>query len=174
MLQVATTTIELGRGLSAVIDAEDFERPIACHLTRGRIVTLVIAQQSWHACGDKWTYAFTNVRGSTSKVSMHRLIAGALPGQHADHINGDTLDNRRANLRVCSNRENLGNQQKRAGASRFKGVSPRPDGTFRAQICCDGRKMNLGNWPTEEDAARAYDVAARQHFGEFARLNFQD
>lgn len=112
---------------------------------------------------------------------MHRLILGLAPGQVGDHRNGNGLDNRRENLRMATYSQN--NQNARPSskkASPFKGVSIRCNrfgGRYKArpwaaEIHVDGRKIGLGSFPDEVSAAKAYDVAAREHFGEFAKLNF--
>lgn len=106
-------------------------------------------------------------------VIAHRFLTGALPGEKVDHINGNTLDNRRANLRRCTNAQNIRNSRKyRSGSvSQYKGVTT-SRGQWRAQICCDYKKYNLGTFATEEEAAMAYDREAVKRFGGFARLNF--
>jgi len=91
--------IELTRGLVTIVDAEDFAW---------------LSQWRWHAQGrDRWIYAvrsFIDLSGKPGLVLMHREIAGTGRGQSTDHINGDTLDNRRANLRTCSHSENMCNR----------------------------------------------------------------
>jgi hypothetical protein len=122
----------------------------------------------------RWVYAYHMIRGFGKEVALHRLLLGAAPGEICDHINGDTLDNRLRNLRICTNAENLRNTQRRAPhGSKFKGVT-RIKGTdkWRAQIMKDGKKFNLGCFLSEEFAAKVYDAAARELFGEFARCNF--
>lgn len=122
----------------------------------------------------KWIYAFHRIPGHGHKVQLHRILAGAFPGEVVDHINGDTLDNRLVNLRVCTNAENIRNSRKRASSgSSYKGVS-RIKGTerWRAQIMVNGRKMNLGSFRDEQAAARRYDEKARELHGDFARCNF--
>jgi hypothetical protein len=101
---------------------------------------------------------------------MHRLIMAAPDGIGVDHINGDGLDNRRANLRLASQRDNSANMAVRASsATGFKGVSwKRRNRKWQAQI---GRTY-LGIFASAEEAARAYDHAAREAWGEFAHLNF--
>jgi hypothetical protein len=112
--------------------------------------------------------------GRAATLSMHRLIIGAVDGQYVDHINGNPLDNRRSNLRACTNAENSWNAKKqKRSKSPLKGITlNKSTGKFRAQIMINYKKINLGDYPTPEEAARVYDVAARQHFGAFARPNF--
>lgn len=101
------------------------------------------------------------------RIFLHRLLTGAADGQPVDHISGDGLDNRRANLRICSVAENVRNQHVKPG--RFKGVSV-THGRFQARAA--GRF--IGTYQSAIEAALAYDQAAKQMFGEFARLNFLD
>lgn len=105
---------------------------------------------------------------------MHRIIMGASKDYHVDHINNNILDNRRANLRLCSNSQNHMNIPKRSTStsSRFKGVAwDGRTGKWAASIKKDYKKIWLGRHATEEGAARAYNEAAKKHFGEFASLN---
>jgi hypothetical protein len=135
----------------------------------------VIRSRRWrvaHREGRSYVVAGGGKRGAV--VSLHRAILNPPPGVPVDHINGDGLDNRRSNLRACSTAENVRNSRKYAAhraTSKFKGVCL-DRGKYRAQIALPGRKLNLGRFASEEEAARAYDAAALQHFGEFARLNF--
>jgi len=107
-------------------------------------------------------------------IRMHRLIMGARPGEIVDHVNGDGLDNRRANLRVCDNAENHwnGNTRRPNNTSGYKGVTLcRATGRWRALIWRRGRRVHLGYFDTPEVAAAAYDKAALRLFGAFARTN---
>ena len=95
-------------------------------------------------------------------------------GRHpvVDHVNHDTLDNRKSNLRVCSNRENMMNQVQNGGSSKYKGVSfSKKQRKYAAYISIDRRRRHLGTFETEEEAAIAYNTAAIEHYGEFAYLN---
>ena len=122
-------------------------------------------------------YAYTTV--TNGAVYMHRMLAETRPGDETDHENGDGLDNRRANLRTATRSQNKGNMGKprrpdgSAHSSAYKGVSwDRSRGRWQAKIQANRRHKNLGRYDDEAEAARAYDVAALAHFGEFARLNF--
>ena len=115
--------------------------------------------------------------GGGSRVHLHRFVMGVEdPDVKVDHRSGDTLDNRRRNLRVATVAKNCQNSiKKRRGrsSSKYKGVhfhkGPRP---WQAQIHVPGQPRHLGNFAKEEDAAIAYDAAARKWFGEFACVNF--
>jgi hypothetical protein len=128
--------------------------------------------------GSKWTiarrarslYAMRQYRpGQTSY--MHTLITGY---DRTDHISGNGLDNRRANLRSATHRENSQNMAAHTDAlSRFKGVSwHKCRASWRATIYRAGRHAHLGYFPDEPSAARAYDAAAREIHGEFLAVNF--
>jgi AP2 domain len=108
-----------------------------------------------------------------AEVMMHSLITG---WPLTDHRNHNGLDNRRANLRDATVRQNTHNTRPRLGStSQYKGVSRASDcNRWLAQIYIGGRKTYLGIFVIEEDAARAYDAAARGEFGEFAYLNFPE
>lgn len=111
-------------------------------------------------------------------TALHRLIMGAIAGVLVDHINGDTLDNRRANLRLCNKSQNAANGFAPVrSASGYKGVNAikrrgkiRP-GAFRAFIETGMKYLHLGIFRTPEEAAIAYDIAAIYYHGDFARIN---
>jgi len=104
--------------------------------------------------------------------ALHRVVAGTPVGMITDHINHNTLDNRRKNLRVCSHRENMFNQKSKVGTSKYKGVGMYRTGKWRSYICQNRKYYHLGYFENEIDAAKAYDIAARNMFGEFAGVNF--
>lgn len=158
-----TTKIPLTRGLFTVVDDADVP---------------LISQYKWYAdvVGEKF-YARTRQRSNRSKISLHRLLLGFPVGLVVDHVNRDTLDNRRDNLRACSHRLNLTNSYYRKSdkASRFKGVSRDKRsslGLWIAHIMVHRRGIHLGQFMLEEEAAHAYDEAAKKYFGEVAYLNF--
>lgn len=108
---------------------------------------------------------------------LHRELMGLgefVEGVIIDHINGNRLDNRRSNLRVTDrtgNRRNTSVQNNNKAG--YKGVGPKKHGQpWRARITVDGKSLYLGAFDTPEEAARAYDAAALEHFGEYAWLNF--
>lgn len=103
-------------------------------------------------------------------VRLHRML---LPhATFVDHIDGDKLNNRRANLRACTPKQSARNTCAR-GRSGYKGVSHfAPTNKWRARIRVDGETHYLGHYASAEDAAHAYDAAARRLHGEYARLNF--
>lgn len=101
---------------------------------------------------------------------MHRQIASARRDELVDHINGNTLDNRRANLRIATNQQNSCNHKAR-GDVPFSGVTRRGS-VFAAAIWPSGSHINLGtNHATAEQAAALYNAAATLLYGRFARLN---
>jgi hypothetical protein len=115
----------------------------------------------------------TNSDGKKVIVFLHRLVCGAKDDQLVDHINGNSLDNRKANLRIADSRQNARNQGKRSqsSASRFKGVSAEGNG-WRARIRTDFGPLYLGKFDDEVAAAFAYDCASLEHHGEYGRRNF--
>jgi hypothetical protein len=138
----------------ALVDAEDYER---------------VSQFKWGAIQKKhlW-YAHCG----WANIYMHQLVFG--PHTHEiDHKNGNGLDNRKANLREATRSQQTANARKtsKPTSSVYKGVV-RCRGAWRAQIQPDGKCIYLGSFQSEEEAARAYDDAAREVFGEFANTNF--
>jgi hypothetical protein len=120
------------------------------------------AKRRWRVHSDGY------VRDANS-IALHREITSAPAGMVVDHINGDPLDNRRENLRVCEHRQNLWNgKPHRDGSSQYRGVSwSRHRKKWRAQI----QGKTLGHFDTETEAALAYNAAAADRFGQFARPN---
>lgn len=151
-------TIELTRGKVAIVDNEDFDE---------------LRRHKWSALktGRTW-YA---VRQSPAGfLYMHGVVAGTPSGSKTDHVDGDGLNNQRANLRVCTSAQNSCNQtRKRADcSSRYRGVTRRPDGKWMAQIKGDGVYAYLGLFESEHDAAGAYDVAGMARDPNYFTPNF--
>ncbi len=126
------------------------------------------------ACKTGTRYARRYENGQT--IYMHREIMNAPAGMEIDHINGNGLDNRSENLRVCTKAQNQQNSKKRKGKSSvFKGVSWEMDRRkWRATIVVNKQRICIGRFISEIEAAKAYDVEALCYFGEFARINFKE
>lgn len=132
----------------------------------------VIAHR-WNMCGD---YVITQVYRNNKQhtIYLHRYILGIVGNElQVDHINGDTLDCRRRNLRPCTQRENAKNKKKsKNNKTGVAGVILRKDckhNPYMAKICVDGKQMCLGHFPTLEAAAEARRKAEQMYFGEFRR-----
>lgn len=145
--------ISLGNGRVAVVDLADLP---------------LVEARKWRAQPGKGTTLYAASAGTL----MHRVILGLPKGMFVDHIDGDGLNNRRSNLRLCNNAQNTQNQRKRSGlSSRFKGVHRTKEGHWGAAIEKNGRSVYLGVYAQEELAAKQYDRAARLMFGQFAKTN---
>lgn len=165
---MTTAEIPLTRGLVAIVDADDLERLMPWRWSASPCAR---PAGNFYACRGP-----RGVEDGPGTVYMHRVVIGAKKGQVVDHINGNRLDNRRANLRFCSQSENSANSNKKCGVSGYRGVteSGKVNGKqWRARIRVDGRTRSLGYFSHAVDAARSYDNAAVNFFGEFAKLNFR-
>lgn len=148
--------LPLTKGFHTLIDAEDFDR-----------IGMRMWSTSMSADGSPYAVQHPNIR-------LHRLITSA-EKLDVDHINRDTLNNRKHNLRLCTDRENQGNRIKGGlgETSQYKGVFY-SKGHNRWMAACkriDGKRITK-SCRTEDEAAKAYDLMAVEFFGEFARLNF--
>lgn len=137
--------------------------------------TLWLTQWKWYSSVKG--YPRRNVCGTadTASTLMHRVILEfhgvPLGGKDVDHINGNPLDCRKANLRVCEHRDNCASRKlSRNNTSGYKGVSSCKE-KWKAYIKVDYRQICLGTFTSKEEAALAYNKAAIEHFGEYARLN---
>lgn len=132
-------------------------------------------QWKWLNNGHGYAIRIPYIKGKKKVIVwMHREIMRPEKSRLVDHKNGDRLDNRRENLRICSRAENAMNSRKKmvGAASKFKGVHfDASRKSFSARITKDNKPINLGYFIKEEDAARAYNKAAVKHFGDFASLN---
>mgnify|MGYP005811340867 CR=1 FL=1 len=161
-----------------LIDAEDWGR---------------ISQYTWRVCKKNKFYIRTNVphpegdrRAGLSRyghprgfreytIEIQRMIMNTPKGMSTDHINGDTLDNRKSNLRICTSAENNRNRGKSSNnKSGYVGVSQAPSGKFIATISHRRKKYHIGTFDTKKKAAMARDKKAKELFGEFAYLNFPE
>lgn len=128
----------------------------------------------WHL-SNGYVTRMTYNRGKRKQIWMHREVNSTPEGYITDHINGDKLDNRRCNLRTATKSQNAANFGKRRDnkSGGYRGVQKNTNcKTFMARIRKNGIVRYLGSFKTQEDAARAYDKAAKELFGEFANLNF--
>ena len=154
--------IKLTQGKYALVDNEDFGR---------------LSQYSWHYVSIG--YAVRGIGGSPEKARsyyMHWDVIGKPKnGLVTDHINGKKLDNRKENLRHVTIGQNVRKQKmNKNNTSGYRGVCrhKNPPGYWKASISINGKVTSVGFFKRKEDAARAYDKAAKKHYGEFARLNF--
>lgn len=151
--------IVLTKGKVAIVDDSDYEW---------------LNQWKWYAqaCGNRYYAARRNGRKNGHKLLlMHRVVLDAPPSKDVDHVNGNTLDCRRSNLRLCTESQNLHNRGKVSSrnTSGYKGVYPdRPTGKWRTRIMVNRKIIELGLFETPEAAAEAYKKAAIKHVGEFS------
>ena len=156
-------------GFKVIIDGDNYE---------------FVASHKWSV--NKWalehsgnTYFSTYIKELSGRnhtsTFLHRYIMGCSTGDgnHVDHINRNTLDNRRSNLRICNQSENNKNVGKRKNnKSGYKGVYWHKNrAKWRAQIKCDSSLFHIGYFLTKEEAAIAYNNKAIELHGEFALLN---
>lgn len=133
-----------------------------------------VDKQFSYLCRYKWNksdtgYARALIDGKWHK--LHRLVMGAPKGLQVDHINGDRLDNRKNNLRICDNGQNARNRDKQKNnTTGYKGVYKRGL-RYCAKLVVDGKQHHLGTYDTPKEAATAYNNGALKLFGEFAKLN---
>ena len=163
--------IQLTQGKTAIFDDEDKD---------------LIVNNKWYTKNNSgFFYAVRTDRSVKPRrtVFMHRLVLGVTdPKVFVDHINHNTLDNRKCNLRACSHAENMQNgiKTKKNKTSQYKGVSfrvQRRNGVvvhtgWLSQIGYQGKTVYAKLFKCEKEAALAYDKIAPKYFGEFASLNF--
>lgn len=159
---ITTREIPLTRGMVAIVDSEDYEW---------------LSQFKWTFATNGYAFRRRNMGQDGYNVGdnvlMHREIMQAPRYMQVDHINGNRLNNSRQNLRLCTHHQNNTNRAPTGcGTSKYKGVSfDTQTQKWRATITANRNMINLGRFPNEIDAAQAYNLAAVQYHGEFARLN---
>lgn len=143
-------TGKYGIGKFALVDDDDFE---------------LASKFKWYLSGEYPVRSFGQ-RPNRTKISLHRFLMNTPLGMMTDHINGNGLDNRRSNLRICTVAQNTMNSKKgMRNSSKYKGVTKNKP--WRAYI---GTKT-IGHFSSENEAAEAYNNAAKKLYGKFARLN---
>jgi hypothetical protein len=158
--------IKLTRGKYAMVDVEDFER---------------LNQYKWHC--SHYGYAKRAAPNRTGKgrkqviVYMHKLLCPVPEGKIADHINRNSLDNRKANLRPATQKQNVWNRKfiRKGGKTRYNGIRwDKNREKWQVRLTINGRRESFGYYADEIEAAKAYDMAAKRYRGEYAVLNFPE
>lgn len=147
-----TATVTTAKGVVILIDAEDAEKS---------------SRYSW--CISKTGYAVAN--NGSKVIKMHRYLLDVLddPSVVVDHINGNTLDNRRSNLRICTAHENSFNlKKKKNNTSGHTGIRKLPTGKFNVRITMNRQDIHIGNYDTLEEAIEAREAAEIEYHGQFA------
>jgi hypothetical protein len=155
--------IDLGKGHAAVIDDEDAD---------------LVTGFKWYPMktkeGKVYAAGWKHLPPGRFFVHLHRLIANAQPGEIIDHVDRDTLNCRKSNLRRVTRQQNTQNKgpNRKPGTSKYKGVFLcRRTGRFRARVSLNRKRIYLGYFVSEQEAARAYNTKAAELFGEFSYLN---
>lgn len=152
-------TMQLNHEQVALLDDGDYDR---------------VVSRGWYAAWDKHAKSYVAYSTDRPRVALHRFILSVRDSTPVDHANGNRLDNRRQNLRLCTKSQNAMNQRKqqRPTTSRYKGVNfDTRSGKWRVTVGFNGRRVHLGYYDDEAEAALAYNVAAIKLFGKFARPN---
>lgn len=136
-----------------------------------------LSQFRWYASKGSCTYYALSTFGkrpNRQNILMHRFILNVPKGKQTDHRNHNGLDNRECNIRICTHAQNVRNQRKTRGTSKYKGVYWRKDDKrWQAGLNYKSKTVYLGCFKDEIKAAYAYDKKAKELFGEFAHLNFK-
>ena len=168
---------------------EYFEDVVHVHTTKGFFIidledVPLLENRSWYMSGNKCKYPAAGLckvvpgHGKYGRkysiLYLHRHLMSTPKNLECDHINGNTFDCRKVNLRNCTKKENCLNKKKttKEATSIYKGVIKYRDGRWDANISTNGKARFLGRFESEKAAARAYDIASIKYHGEFGSLNF--
>jgi len=159
--------IPLSQGKFAIVDPDEYYRLSEYKWSASRVYNKFYAVRTGPA-----------EKGRRKKtIRMHREIVDIPDGLECDHINGNSLDNRKANLRPATRQQNCWNNRKRRprSLSKYKGVSYSSRGRpWKAMLTVNGKFIYLGSFDTQTQAAKEYDKAAKKYFGQYAKLNFKE
>lgn len=149
--------VPLTKGQQAIVDKDDYEQ---------------IMLFNWQAQPTRTKNGFYAVRnngedkkGTRLKAKMHRQIMNCPNEYEVDHINGNTLDNRKCNLRICTHAENIRNQKSRGGKSKYRGVTKHINNYWRARITINYKRICLGLYKKQKEAYQAVLNAQRKYYG---------
>jgi len=159
--------LEINKGLKVILDDEDFDRVAALKWFYGK--NNYIGRNNSKTIDGKKRYTKTRLHWFVLRFEGKK-------GYVVDHINGNTFDNRKENLRICTVAENSRNQKlNKRNKTGYKGVCAvkRVNG-YKAEIKLNYKVRHLGYFKCPKEAAKAYNKAAIELFGEFARLNIVD
>jgi len=163
-VQSSMKTIPLTKGYSAIVDDEDFEK-----------VSIVRWQSSIGQSGNNYPLHNFGKHKKPKFISLHRFLMNAKKGQIIDHINHNTLDNRKCNLRICTrsnNAMNMRKPKKSNSLSKYKGLSWNVKlNKWTVRVMKDYKNYYFGLFISEKDAAIEYNKRAIELFGKFAKLN---
>lgn len=149
---------------------------VAIPLTKGKVAIVdeadaeMVSRYRWCYLNVGYAARHERIDGKDRMILMHRFLLGASSEQLVDHINGDGLDNRRVNIRLCTKADNQRNQRRNnRNTTGYKGVSfDKARGKYIASIHVIGTQIHLGRFSTAEEASKAYEDAASRYHGEFA------
>lgn len=158
-LPLGIRAIPLTKGLYTLVDESDYD---------------YLMQWNWYArSGDGFIYASRTDYKTKNIINIHSVLCPSADNKEPDHIDGSGLNNRRNNLRPATHQQNMWNRKSVTGSSsKYKGVDwYAASGSWRAYIKIDGKQKHLGCYRNEDDAARAYNEAAKELHNQFAKLN---
>lgn len=149
--------IKLTGGQIAIVNDEDFKE---------------LNTRRWYLSNKGYPTRKDNRSGISHSIAMHRVILCAKAGECVDHVNHNRLDNRKSNLRICTQSQNQMNKTKLKGTSKHKGVYwNKTEKKWYARIKFNWRQYHLGTFTNEDDAGLAYNKKAMELHGEFTVLN---